>query len=181
VRILEAEQGTVAAEAARAALETELARAEQVARERDAALGQARADFTAELEKLRQSAELAETRLQAAEKRALLEFDRERAASAHLQRDAETAAQRAARNEESARAEIQGLQTQLGDLRHHAGMLEGRLEALRASHASQRLELEATRARTPKWTERGRGAPARRPSRPVATKVRPPCKPASKS
>ncbi|WP_321924566.1 DNA-binding protein [Paraburkholderia guartelaensis] len=137
VRIQELEQAQAASVATRGTLEAELAREREVSRERDTALTQARADFAAERDKLRASAELAETRWQAAEKRAQLEIERERTANARLQRDAETAAQRAARTEESARAEIQALQTQLGDLRHQVGMLEGRLDALRSTHEIQ--------------------------------------------
>lgn len=147
VRIQELEQAQAAAEATRGALEAELARAQQTGRERDAALTQTRADFAAELGKVRASAELAETRLQAAEKRALLEIERERTSNARLQREADNAAQRAARVEDNARAEIQGLQKQLGDMRHQVGTLEGRLDALRASHEAQKRELEAARER----------------------------------
>jgi len=166
VRIQELEQAQAAAVATRGALEGELARALEASRERDAALTQARADFATELEKQRASAELAQTRLQAAEKRALLEIERERTANTRLQRDAEAAAQRAARTEESARAEIQALQTQLGDLRHQAGMLEGRLEALRASHEAQARELEAAR-------QKGAGATAAAPRRAARSAGRP--------
>jgi chromosome segregation ATPase len=174
VRIQELEQAQAAAQATRRALEDELAREREASRERDAALTQARADFGAELDKLRASAELAETRLQAAEKRALLEIERERTANVRLQRDAEAAAQRAARTEESARAETQALQKQLGDLRHQAGVLEGRLDALRASHEAQARELEAAR-------QQGAGASAaaaarrttRRAGRPAADAAKP--------
>jgi chromosome segregation ATPase len=143
VRIQELEQAQAASVATRGALEAELAREREVSRERDAALTQTRADFAAERDKLRASAELAETRWQAAEKRAQLEIERERTATARLQRDAEAAVQRAARTEESARAEIQALQTQLGDLRHQVGMLEGRLDALRSTHEIQVRDREA--------------------------------------
>jgi hypothetical protein len=145
IRVQELEHAEVAAEATRGALEGEIARLQQQGRERDAALEQARTDFAAELDKQRASAELAETRLQAAERRALLEIERERSVNARLRNDAEAAAQRAARVEENARVEIQTLQTQLGDIRHHAGALEGRLDSLRASHAIQAQELEALR------------------------------------
>jgi chromosome segregation ATPase len=147
VRIHELEQAQAAGEATRAALEGQIASLEKTGRDRDAALVQARADFAAELDKLRAGAELAETRLQAAEKRALLEIERERATSARLQRDLEAATQRATRAEETARTETQSLQGQLGDLRHHAGMLEGRLEALRTAHATQTEELDALRTK----------------------------------
>jgi hypothetical protein len=56
----------------------------------------------------------------------------------HLQRELEGAQQRASRDGERAQTEIQSQQTQLGDLRHQAGKLEGRFEAMRASHAARK-------------------------------------------
>ncbi|MCP3710163.1 DNA-binding protein [Paraburkholderia sp. CNPSo 3274] len=158
VRIQELEQAHAAAVATRGALEVELAREREASRERDTALTQARADFAAERDKLRASAELAETRWQAAEKRAQLEIEREHTANARLQRDAEAATQRAARTEDSARAEIQALQTQLGDLRHQVGTLEGRLDALHSTREVQVREREAAR-------EKGVDAAAAKPLR----------------
>lgn len=122
VRIQELEQAQAAAVATRGALEAELARARDASREGDTALSQARADFAAERDKLRASAELAQTHWQAAE-------------------------QRAARTEESARAEIQALQAQLGDLRHQVGMLEGRLDALRSTREVPVRERQKTPAK----------------------------------
>ncbi|WP_321915121.1 DNA-binding protein [Paraburkholderia sp. J11-2] len=104
VRIQELEQAQAGAVATRGALEAELAREREASRERDTAQTQARAEFAAERDKLRASAELAQA-----------------------------GAQRALRAEESARAEIQALQAQVGDLRHQVGMLEGRLDALRST------------------------------------------------
>lgn len=141
VRIHELEQAQSAAEAARGALEREIARLEREGRELDAAFAHARADFSAQLERQRASIELAETRLQASEKRAQLEIERERTANARLQRESDAAAKRAARTEDGARAEIQSLQSQLGDLRHRAGVLEGHLDALRASHGTPAPEI----------------------------------------
>lgn len=173
VRIQELEQAQAAAVATRAALEGELERAREASRERDAALTQARADFAAELDKLRAGAELAQTRLEAAEKRALLEIERERTANVRLQRDAEAAAQRATRTEESARAEIQSLQKQLGDLRHQAGLAEGRLDALRASHDAQARELEAAREKGAGTAAPGARRTPRRAGRPGADAAKP--------
>lgn len=175
VRIQELEQAQAAAVATRGALEGELARAREASREREAALTQARADFAAELDKLRASAELADTRLQAAEKRALLEIERERTANVRLQRDAEAAVQRAARTEENARAEIQALQAQMGDLRHQAGMLEGRLDALRANHEAQARELEEARQRgaTASATVAAARRTTRRAGRPADASAKP--------
>ncbi|WP_198362044.1 hypothetical protein [Burkholderia ubonensis] len=70
-------------EAACRTLEADVARLQRENRERDAALAQAQADFTLGLEKLREAAQRSEERLQAAQKRALLEIDRERARDSH--------------------------------------------------------------------------------------------------
>jgi chromosome segregation ATPase len=145
VRIRELEQGQAAAVAARQALETEIARQQDELGARDRALVQARADFSGELEKLRASADLAQERLQAAEKRALLEIERERSASARLHKDLDAAARRAEQGETRHREEIQVLQAQLGDARHRAGVVEGNLEALRSSNATYGRELDALR------------------------------------
>jgi hypothetical protein len=72
VRIQELEQAQAAGEATRIALEGEIARLQEENAARDRALVQAKADFAQELEKLRDSAGLADERLHAAEKRALL-------------------------------------------------------------------------------------------------------------
>jgi len=131
VRIQELEQAQAAGEATRRALEAEIARQQDEIGARDRALVQARADFSSELEKLRGSAELAEERLRAAERRALLEIERERTASARSQKDLEAATRRAEQGDTRHRQEIHALQTQLGDVRHHAGVVEGSLETLR--------------------------------------------------
>jgi chromosome segregation ATPase len=136
VRIQELEQAQAAGEATRRALEAEIARQQDEIGARDRALAQARADFSGELDKLRSSAELAEDRLRAAEKRALLEIERERGVSARSQKELEGAARRAEQTETRHRDDIQALQVQLGDARHRAGVVEGNLEALRSSNAA---------------------------------------------
>ena len=145
VRIQELEQAQAAGEATRQALETEIARQQDEVGARDRALVQARADFSGELEKLRVSADLAEERLRAAEKRALLEIERERTACTRLQKELDAAARRAEQGETRHREEIKVLQTQLGDVRHHAGVVEGNLEAFRNSSATYANELDALR------------------------------------
>ncbi|MCR4470042.1 hypothetical protein [Burkholderia sp. SCN-KJ] len=81
-RIQELGQALAGSEASRRALEGEVLRLQAEIRQRDAALVQARADFARELEKLREAAQRSEARLLAAEKRALLEIERERATAA---------------------------------------------------------------------------------------------------
>ncbi|MFM0731087.1 DNA-binding protein [Paraburkholderia sediminicola] len=145
VRIQELEQAQAAAEATRQALETEIARQQEEIDARDQALMQARADFSGDLDKLRGSAALAEERLRAAEKRALLEIERERVVSARSQKELEAAARRAEQRETRHREEIQALQVQLGDARHQAGVMEGSLAALRDSNAAYVAELNVLR------------------------------------
>jgi hypothetical protein len=145
VRIQELEQAQAAGEATRRALETEIARQQDEIGARDRALVQARADFSGELDKLRSGAELAEERLRATEKRALLEIERERVISARSQKELEAATRRAEQGESRHRQEIQALQAQLGDARHHAGVVEGSLEALRSLNVTYVRELDALR------------------------------------
>ncbi|WP_434110811.1 DNA-binding protein [Paraburkholderia caffeinilytica] len=146
VRIQELEQAQAAAEATRQSLETELARQQDEIGARDRALVQARTDFSSELDKLRSSAELAEERLRAAEKRALLEIEHERVASTRSKNELEAAARRAEQRENRHREEIQALQVQLGDARHQAGVMEGSLVALRDSNAGYVAELSVLRS-----------------------------------
>lgn len=144
VRIHELEQSLAAADAARIALESELGPLRQQMRDHEAALAQTQAAFASERDRLRADIELAETRRQAAEKRAALEVERERTAHARLQRDAAAAAQALA----DARAERQALHKQLGDLHHRNGTLEGQLDAMRETNAAYARELNAWRDRT---------------------------------
>ncbi|MFM0114994.1 DNA-binding protein [Paraburkholderia nemoris] len=145
VRIQELEQAQAAGEATRHALEAEIARLQDENAARDRALVQARADFSGELGKLRTSAELAEERFRAAEKRALLEIERERGVSARSQKEHDALARKTEQSETRHREEIQALQIQLGDARHRAGVVEGSLEALRSSNAAYVRELDALR------------------------------------
>jgi chromosome segregation ATPase len=145
VRIRDLEQGQAASDATRRAHETEIARQQDEIGARDRALVQARVDFSGELDKLRSSAELAEERLRAAEKRALLEIERERGVSARSQKELEAATRRAEQSVARHRQEIQALQVQLGDVRHRAGLVEGNLEALRSSNAAYVREVDALR------------------------------------
>jgi hypothetical protein len=141
VRIQELEQGLAAGVATRRALEAEIARLQDENAVRDRALAQTRADFSQELGKLRASAGLAEERLRAAEKRALLEIERERVASARLQKELDAATRRTEQGEARYRSELQALQAQLADARHQAGVLEGSLVAVRDASAGYAREL----------------------------------------
>src|SRR5258708_4504241 len=147
VRIQELEQAQAAAEATRQALETEIARQQDEIGARARALVQARADFSRELEKLRSDAELAEERLRAAEKRALLEIERERTIIVRFQKELGARAQELQQSELRQINELKKLEDQLGDARHRAGIVEGNLEAIRDANSAYVLELKALRER----------------------------------
>ncbi|HHV7524833.1 TPA: DNA-binding protein [Burkholderia orbicola] len=179
-RIRELEQALAVSEAARRTLEGDVARLQLEHRERDAALAQARADFTRELEKLREAAQRSEERLQAAEKRALLEIERERATAARLQKDLDAGVRRAEQRGERHRTETEGLRTQLGDARHQIGVLQGRLEAADSTSATYARELDTLRqqlsamlastAKVPPRDRRPRrGSAAKKPGLPLRT------------
>ena len=166
VRIHELEQSLASAEAARTALDDELEQLRQQSRDQDTAFAQAQAAFASERDRLRAGIELADTHRQAAEKRATLEAERERATNARLQRDAETATQALA----DARAELRALQKQLGDLRHRNGTLEGQLEAMREANAWRDKKAPAS---TPPAAKRARpaGVAAKQTKQTKQTKV----------
>lgn len=141
VHIHELEQAQAAGEATRGALKAEISRQQDEIGARDRALVQARADFSVELDKLRSSTALAEERSRAAEKRALLEIERERGVSARLQKELDAATRRTEQGEARHRSELQAVQAQLADARHQAGVLEGSLVAVRDANASYAREL----------------------------------------
>ncbi|MFM0008585.1 DNA-binding protein [Paraburkholderia dipogonis] len=163
VRIQELERAQAAADATHQALQTEIARQQDEIGARERALMQARADFSGELDKLRGSTELAEERLRAAEKRALLEIERERVASARLQKELDAATRRTEQGEARHRSELLAVQAQLADARHQAGVLEGSLVAVRDASAGYARELgllrqQMTGAVAPRSSDRKGGA-----------------------
>jgi chromosome segregation ATPase len=177
-RISEREQALAVSDASRHTLEGDVARLQRENRDRDAALAQARTDFAREIEKLREDAQRSEDRLRAAEKRALLEIERERATAARRQKDLDAAVRRAEQHDERHRADTEALQAQLGDARHQAGLLKGRLDAVEATSAAYlqelgdlRRQLSAVPARHPATAGRGRAGAARKVATP-ARKVR---------
>jgi chromosome segregation ATPase len=169
VRIQELEQAQAAAEATRQALETEIARQQDEIGTRDRALVQARADFSGELGKLRSSAELAEERLRAAEKRALLEIECERVVSTRVQKELVATTRKGEQGEARHRSELQTLQAHLADARHQAGVLEGNLAAVRDANAGYEREIGMLRQQ---MTGRGTTRSPRRKGEPGAVPTR---------
>ena len=131
-RIRAVEQTLAGETATRKATAEQLRAAQEANAAAQQATEDARREFAAELEKLRTAAKLSEERYQAAEQRALLEIDRERTTATRTQKELEAAREVAAAATRH-RAEIEALQTQMGDLRQHAGVLEGNLQAMKSS------------------------------------------------
>jgi chromosome segregation ATPase len=139
------EQQVAAQGATREALEQRIERAGQEVLRLQAALDEARREFSAELEKQRAVAHLAEERFQAAEGRALLEIDRERTLAGKLQKELDQTRTGASQAAERHRSEMAAVQTELGDLRQQTGILEGNLQAAVAGRDRMSADLEALR------------------------------------
>lgn len=144
-RITELDQALAISVAAASTLQEQVRLAQQGEQQLQRALETARHDFASELDKLRADGALAQERLKAAETRALLEIDRERQATARLQRELITATRKAEQGSARHQEEVQKIQAQVGNLRQQVGVLEGKLEALRA--ANTRYIDEAAQAR----------------------------------
>ncbi|WP_350357496.1 DNA-binding protein [Paraburkholderia fungorum] len=145
VEIRELDKAQAEGHAQRQALEAEIGRLRDALAGRDRELVEVRDGFSRDLEKLREAAERAEERLRASEKRALLEIDRERGNAAKLQKELDEAARRAANKEADHRRAIEAIQAQLGDARHQAGVLQGRLDAVQAENTRLQTEVIAAR------------------------------------
>ncbi|MBB5498691.1 DNA-binding protein [Paraburkholderia sp. MM5384-R2] len=145
VEVRELEKAQAEAHAQRQSLEAELARLRDALAGRDRELVEVREGFSRDLEKQREAAERAGERLRAAEKRALLEIDRERSIATKLQKELEEAARRADRKDDDQRRASETMRAQLGDARHHAGVLQGRLEAVQAENARLQTEVMTLR------------------------------------
>ena len=110
-------------------------------------LDETRSDFGAELAKVRAAAQQSEERLGAAEKRALLEIDRERTTAARLQKTLDVVRAEGKAAAESQRAEYSGLQSQLADSRHAIGVLEGTVKVVSQVRDTAIEERDTSRAR----------------------------------
>lgn len=93
------------------------------------ALSEARQDFAQELDKLRQALLRSEERCEAAEKRALLEIDRERMNSQRLLKDIDKLRQLQQEQQAQQRQEIQGLQQELANVRQAQSVAETQAQA----------------------------------------------------
>ncbi|CAB3741564.1 Chromosome partition protein Smc [Paraburkholderia phenoliruptrix] len=145
VEIRELDKAQAEGHAQRQALEAELARIKAALAARDRELVEVREGFSRDLAKQREAAERAEDRLRASEKRALLEIDRERNTATKLQKELDDATRRADRKDADHRRASEAVQAQLGDARHQAGVLQGRLDAVQTENLRLQAEMMTLR------------------------------------
>ena len=145
VEIRELDKAQAEGHAQRQALEAELGRIGAALAGRDRELVAVREGFSRDQETLREAAERAEDRLRASEKRALLEIDRERSTATKLRKELDEATRRADRKEADHRRVLDAIQVQLGDARHQAGVLQGRLDAVRTENTRLQTEMMTLR------------------------------------
>ncbi|OLL31317.1 hypothetical protein BTH42_12510 [Burkholderia sp. SRS-W-2-2016] len=154
------------------------------------ALSDARRDFADELAKLRRSHEQNEQRLAAAEKRALLEIEAERAATLRMRKELQTSLERVATLETESRAERDALRDQLAAANAELAASNARQAATGAQLAEKDALLAERSAATDLLRQRidtmsreiaaARSAPASaRPARRVREKAAPDRAPAA--
>lgn len=107
-------------------------------------LADTRRDFAAELEKAREAVRLSEERLAAAERRALMEIDRERTERTEAERSVQQLRRDLAVTEKAANARIQTLAGEIGEL-------TGRLKATDAAQLKADQETAQLRAAVSEW------------------------------
>lgn len=153
-RVAEVQARLVEQETANSMLREQLARATSETGAATSALADARRDFTAELEKLRQSLSQNEQRLAAAEKRALLEIESERASAGRARKELQATNERLAELDAAHRAERDGLRdslssvkTQLTASASRCASVEEQLATKEAMLANQMSATESLRRR----------------------------------
>lgn len=127
-------------------LNKQLDDAEKKIQQTDAALVDARKDFSQELEKTRLALQKSEERCEANEKRALLEIDRERTSGLRLQKDLKACQELLQSIHEKHAREIAQFQTELGDAKLKLGSSEGILQEMRARNLRLEEQLQAARS-----------------------------------
>ncbi|NPT56950.1 DNA-binding protein [Paraburkholderia elongata] len=184
VEVRELDRAQAEGHAQRQALEAELARIGAALAARDRELVEVREGFSRDLTKQREAAERAEERLRASEKRALLEIDRERSAATKLQKELDEATRRADRKDADHRRASEAMQAQLGDARHQAGVLQGRLDAVQAENSrlqTEMMTLRETETRARESQQSAAPAGVRKAPRPTrSSRTVPAAKPATR-
>ncbi len=144
-RILHLERNLAAESASTHALEQRLESAGRQQTSLEAALTEARKDYSAELDKSRQELRRAEERLAAIEKRSFLEVDHERQISVKAQRELQQLRANNLQNDERQRIELAACKTELAEARQQLGIAEGKQVELKSVNEQQIGELSALR------------------------------------
>lgn len=151
-RILSLERVLAAESAGKETLVGQLSAARRQHTILEADISAARKDFASELEKLRASLCRAEDRYEAAEKRALLEIDRERTSAAKIQKELVHVRQANADLVQSHRNEVGALQRELGDIRQDLGVAEGSLVKMKEAAEGYVVEMDVMREKLTQQT-----------------------------
>lgn len=146
LQVLGLERRLAAEQAAGAALREQLNAAEQGRQTLETALAEARKDFAAELQKLREAVQRSETRHAESERRALLEIDRERMASLKAHKETQQLRQALQESTDKHRGEMAAALGVAGDLKQKIGALEAGLARWQTEAARQQQELDACRS-----------------------------------
>lgn len=144
-RSLQLERELAAERAASEALGRQLAEAARQRAALENALADARRDFAGELDKSRQALRRSEERHEAAEKRALLEIERERSNAARLQKELARLRQDALDAAEAQRVEATRLHDELAELRQRLGVSQGSLAEMRVHNEALSTQLQSLR------------------------------------
>lgn len=144
-RILQLERSLAAESARTQSVERQLEVASLQQSALEAALVEARKDYSSELDKARQELRRTEDRLEANEKRALLEIDHERQLTVKTQRELLLLRERSLESEDRQRIELAASKSELAETRQQLGIAEGKLTELRAANDLQTEELSALR------------------------------------
>jgi chromosome segregation ATPase len=144
-RILDLERNLAGERARTQSLEQQIESARHQQTTLEVALADARKDYSAELDKSRQELRRTEERLEANEKRALLEIDHERQMTLKVQRELLQLRERNFESEELQRFELASSKSELTETRQQLGIAEGKLAELRVTNDLQIEELSALR------------------------------------
>jgi len=126
-------QSEISADKARLdSMRQQIEAADKKIQQNEAALAEARRDFSIELEKTRLALQKSEARCEADEKRALLEIDRERTNGLRLQKDLKASQELLQGIHEKHAREIAQLQSELGEAKLKLGSSEGIVQEMRS-------------------------------------------------
>lgn len=145
-RVLVLERELAAERSTKESLAGQLAGTQQQRASLEAALAEARRDFAVELEKVRDALKRSEERFDAAEKRALLEIDRERTSAAKAHKELGQLRESQSLTTRNHRDELAQVQSQLSEARQKLAAMEGALQELRPLSERLRYELQSIRA-----------------------------------